>query len=91
MSILSCPPNGPTGNFSGALPLTPGGDVVDRARTVSAWILLAGSIVGWPVSALTVASGEPRFVLGLSWMAIIIEAANLLTASQVREGQRDKK
>ncbi len=36
---------------------------------------------------LTVAKGEPPFVLSLSWLAILIEAASLLTASQVHEEQ----
>jgi ribose/xylose/arabinose/galactoside ABC-type transport system permease subunit len=62
---------------------------VNRARTIAAWILLVGSAVGWPLSMLTVAADEPPFVLSLSWLAIVIEAASLLTASQVRENQKD--
>lgn len=62
-----------------------------RARIVAAWILLAGSILGWPVSAFTWAKGEPPFVLGLSWLAIIIGAAELLTASQVHAEQGERK
>lgn len=58
-----------------------------RGRTVAAWGLLTVSLVGWPISALTVARDEPQFVLGLSWAAIIIEATNLLTASQISEEQ----
>jgi hypothetical protein len=58
-----------------------------RARTVGAWILLVGSIVGWPISALTVAKAEPQFVLGLSWLAIILTSADLLSTSQVHEDQ----
>lgn len=56
-----------------------------RARTVAAWILLIGSIVGWPVTALTVFREEPQGVLGLSFLAIIVEAASLLTSSQIHE------
>jgi hypothetical protein len=62
---------------------------VNRARTIAAWILLAGSVIGWPASMLTVAKNEPPFVLSLSWLAIVIEASSLLTASQVRENQKD--
>lgn len=62
---------------------------MNRARTIVAWILLIGSVIGWPASMLTVAADEPAFVLSLSWLAIIIEAASLLTASQVREKQDD--
>lgn len=58
-----------------------------RARTIGAWVLLVGSIVGWPVTALTVAKGEPPFVLGLSWLAIILTSADLLSTSQVHEDQ----
>lgn len=58
-----------------------------RARTIAAWILLAGSIIGWPISMLTVARDEPPFVLGLSWLANILIAADLLTTSQVHEDQ----
>jgi ribose/xylose/arabinose/galactoside ABC-type transport system permease subunit len=60
-----------------------------RARTVIAWVLLVGSLIGWPVSMLTVARGEPPFVLSLSWLAIVIESASLLTSAQVRENQDD--
>ena len=60
-----------------------------RARTIAAWILLVGSLVGWPASALTVAKDEPAFILGLSWLAILIGAAELLTGSQIRENQDD--
>lgn len=60
-----------------------------RARTVAAWALLVGSIIGWPVCALWLAADEPPVVLGLSFLAIIIESASLLTASQVHEEQGD--
>ncbi len=58
-----------------------------RARTIAAWILLVGSIVGWPVTALTVLRDEPQGILGLSFLAIILEAGSLLTSSQVHEEQ----
>jgi uncharacterized membrane protein YfcA len=58
-----------------------------RARTVLAWVLLIGSLIGWPVSALTWARDEPQFVLGLSWLAITLTAMDLLTSSQVHEEQ----
>lgn len=45
-------------------------------------LILAGCLVGWPLSQLTVARGEPPFILGLSWMALILSAwGNLLTAT----------
>jgi ribose/xylose/arabinose/galactoside ABC-type transport system permease subunit len=58
-----------------------------RVRTVTAWVLLLGALVGWPASMLTLARNEPPFVLSLSWLAIVIEASSLLTASQVHENQ----
>lgn len=58
-----------------------------RARTIAAWVLLIGSLIGWPVSALTWARKEPQFVLGLSWMAITLTCLDLLTSSQVHEDQ----
>lgn len=64
---------------------------IRRWRTRVAWVLLIGSIIGWPVSALTFARDEPPSVLGLSWLAIIIGAAELLTSSQVHEEQADNK
>lgn len=62
-----------------------------RARVITAWVLLAGALIGWPLSALTLAHDEPQFVLGLSWLAIVLESASLLTSSQVREEQGEDK
>ncbi len=63
---------------------------VRRVRVIVAWCLLIGSTIGWPLSALTWASQEPQFILGLSWLAIVIESANLLTSSQVHEEQGEQ-
>ena len=60
-----------------------------RARTVAAWALLFGSLAGWPLSVFWWAPQEPVFVLSLSWLAIVIESASLLTSSQVRENLED--
>ena len=54
-----------------------------KAQLIFAWVLLVGSLIGWPLSQLTVASGEPPFVLGLSWFAIVIGAWNTIVTSQV--------
>lgn len=62
-----------------------------RARTVVAWVLLVGSLVGWPISAVWWARDEPQFVLGLSWMALILTSADLLSTSQVAESQGNEK
>lgn len=58
-----------------------------RGRTVAAWALLLASVIGWPVTAMTVFRHEPQGVLGLSWGSIILQAAELLTSSQVHESQ----
>lgn len=59
-----------------------------RLRTLGAWVLLIGALIGWPVTQLTIARDEPPFTLGLSWLAIILTAADLLSTSQVHEEQK---
>jgi uncharacterized membrane protein YfcA len=54
-----------------------------RLEVALAWVLLVGSLIGWPLSALTLAKDEPQFVLGLSWLAITLTAADLLKSSRV--------
>lgn len=58
-------------------------------RVRLAWVLLIGSLIGWPLSALTWASGEPQFILGLSWLAITITALDLVATTDVRSEQVD--
>jgi uncharacterized membrane protein YfcA len=61
-----------------------------RVRTRAAWILLLASVVGWPVTAVLQWLGVPVFeqtMLALSWLAVIIVCADLLTTSQVHEEQ----
>jgi hypothetical protein len=54
-----------------------------RAQVILAWVLLIGSLIGWPVSQLTVASTEPPFILGLSWFAIVLGAWNTIVTTAV--------
>jgi len=56
-------------------------------RVKAAWALLVASVLGWPISAMTFARGEPPTVLGLSWAAISITALDVLFTSQVHEKQ----
>jgi hypothetical protein len=63
---------------------------IARARVVFAWVLLVGSMVGWPLSALTVARHEPQFVLGLSWLAITLTAMDILQTTSVRATQEEE-
>lgn len=57
------------------------------ARRKFAWVLIASSLVGWPMTALTVASGEPQVILGLSWLAPIYTAIGILFTAEVKEEQ----
>jgi hypothetical protein len=52
-----------------------------------AWVTLAVSLVGWPLTSLTVFKHEPQGILGLSWLALILGAANTLLTAVVN---RDK-
>jgi hypothetical protein len=60
---------------------------VKRARVVAAWTLLIASLIGWPLSHLTFARDEPTVTLALSWLAIVLVAADLLTTAQLHEQQ----
>jgi hypothetical protein len=61
-----------------------------RLRLVLAWVLLTASLFGWPLSAVTFAKHEPQFILGLSWLAIILTAIDLLATTDVRKQEEDK-
>lgn len=40
------------------------------------WAMLTISVIGWPISAFTLAKNEPQFILGLSWLALIYAAVD---------------
>ncbi len=63
---------------------------VRRARTIAAWILLAGSTIAWPVSHFTFARDEAPVTLALSWFAIVLVALDLLTTAQLAERTENK-
>jgi uncharacterized membrane protein YfcA len=68
--------------------------VLERLRRPAVRVRLAAtavlvSLIGWPVTALTVARDEPQFVLGLSWAAIILTSLDVLATSDVRREQTD--
>lgn len=63
--------------------------MVKRLEVSLAWLLLVGSLIGWPLSALTFAKSEPPFILGLSWLAITLTALDLLKTSRVHQDQDD--
>lgn len=60
-----------------------------RTRVIFSWCLLVASLIGWPVTALTVARDEPQFILGLSWFAITLTAFDVLSTSDVRKQQEE--
>lgn len=62
-----------------------------KIRVILGWVLLVAAIIGWPLSAFTLAKTEPQFVLGLSWMAIILEAMNLINTSEIHKEQGEAK
>lgn len=54
-----------------------------RAAEVLFWV----SVVGWPASQMTVAHGEPPFILALSWFAIIFTAIDIMITTDVHRKQ----
>jgi hypothetical protein len=46
-----------------------------------AWIIILGSLIGWPVSAFTVAKGEPPILLAISWLALTFGGYGALVAA----------
>jgi hypothetical protein len=63
--------------------------VAKRIEVALAWFFLIGAIVAWPTTQLTIARDEPPFTLGLSWLAIILTAADFLKSSRVHRDQDD--
>lgn len=61
-----------------------------KVRVAAAWVLLVGSLVAWPVTALTVFRGEPQGILGLSFLAIVVTALDVLSTQDVRKQQEDE-
>lgn len=51
------------------------------------WFLFIGSLIAWPITALTIFRDEPQGVLGLSWFAITLTALDILSTTDVRKTQ----
>ncbi len=58
-----------------------------KVRVWAAWALVVVCLVGWPVSALTIAKEEPQFILALSWIAILVTALDVVSTQDVRKQQ----
>lgn len=61
-----------------------------RVEVLGAWVLLVGSLIGWPLSQLTVAKDEPPFTLGLSWLAITLTLIDYLKTSRVHKDAKEE-
>lgn len=61
-----------------------------RWRRRIALVGVVVTLVGWPLSAFTWASGEPQFVLGLSWLAITLTMLDIAATTDVRTEQDQK-
>lgn len=59
-------------------------------RVKFAWALFFGSLIGWPLTALTVFAEEPQGILGLSWLAILLTAVDILATTDVRKQHEDE-
>jgi hypothetical protein len=60
-----------------------------KAQLWISWVLLIGSVLAWPATALTVFRDEPQGILGLSWFAIILGAYNTIVTTQVNKTQNE--
>lgn len=54
------------------------------------WFIIISSIIGWPVSALTIAKEEPFIILSISWLALIYSGYSALVAAQADKHIREK-
>jgi hypothetical protein len=58
-----------------------------KVRVRAAWVLLVVALISWPATALTVFKDEPQGILGLSFLAIVIECLNVVSTQDVRQQQ----
>lgn len=61
--------------------------VSPQGRVRFAWTILSLCVVGWPTTALTIFKNEPQGILGLSWIALILTAVDILITTDVRREQ----
>lgn len=48
---------------------------------------LIGSLIAWPLTAVTVFASEPPGILGLSWASFIVQMLILVVTTDVRREQ----
>jgi len=51
--------------------------------------LVVISVIGWPITALTIFKDEPQGILGLSWAAILLTAVDILLTAEVHDQGSD--
>lgn len=61
-----------------------------RAFRAVSLALIPVCVIAWPVTSLTVFSGEPQGVLALSWAALIYGAANTFITLDVNVEVHDE-
>ena len=54
-------------------------------KAVFGEFLIWATIVGWPVTATTVAQDEQQYILGLSWLAILLTGIDILINLQTHD------
>lgn len=52
-------------------------------RVFMGWVMVLGSIIGWPASILI--TDEPVFILSLSWLAVLVEGWNMVQVADLAE------
>ena len=60
---------------------------VMRAWTALGWILFIVSLIGWPITAFTIAKNEPQVILAISWVALQLAALNILVTAHTQKAQ----
>lgn len=61
-----------------------------RSQVTIAWSLIGFSLLGWPLSALTVAREEPQVILAISWLALIFSGYSALVAAHADKHIQEK-
>lgn len=55
------------------------------------WFMVIGSLIAWPITALTVFKDEQQGILGLSWFALIFAGYSVVAAGHADlSARRDK-
>ena len=54
-------------------------------------VLLFVCIIGWPITAMTVFKNEPQGILGLSWLALIFTATDIMFTTTLENDKPKRK